>query len=261
MFYAVNDIRLFVHEQGQGEPALVFLHFYGGSSRTWQPVIDQLPARYRCLAYDQRGWGQSGKPATGYGIPELAADATALLAQLGLGSYVLVGHSMGGKVAQLLASQQPAGLKGLVLVAPSPATPTYWPEPAFQQLLHAYDTPETAYGALTHTLTHRPLPAAVQQRTVEDMLRHVEASRVAWPTVAMRQDVSAQLSCINVSILVIASEYDQVDPVEHLQAELLPLLPGAELVVVPDAGHLVMLEAPAAVAYLIDTFVQRLDLA
>lgn len=261
MLYPVNDTRLFVHEQGQGEPALVFLHFYGGSSRTWQLVIDQLPAHYHCIAYDHRGWGQSDKPATGYGIPELAADAAALLAQLNLTSYVLVGHSMGGKIAQLLASQRPAGLRGLVLVAPSPATPTYLPEPAFQNLLHAYDTPASAAGALTHALTHQPLPEAVRQRTVEDMLRHVAASQVAWPTVAMRQDVSADLARINVPIMLIASEYDQVDTVAHLQAELLPLLPGAQFEVVPNAGHLVMLEAPAEVAHLLHAFVQRLDLA
>lgn len=259
MLYTVNSIRLFVHEQGQGEPALVFLHFYGGSSRTWQAVMDQLQANYRCIAYDHRGWGQSDKPATRYGIPELAADATALLAQLDLSSYVLVGHSMGGKVAQLLASQQPAGLKGLVLVAPSPATPTHLPEPAFQSLLQAYDTPANAQEALTRVLTHQPLPAAVQQLTLEDMQRHVEASRIAWPTVAMQQDVSANLARIKVPILLIANEYDQVDTVQRLQAELLPLLPGAQLAVVPNAGHLVMLEAPAEVVHLIEAFVQRLD--
>jgi 3-oxoadipate enol-lactonase len=260
MLYSVNNIRLFVREQGQGAPALVFLHFYGGSSQTWQAVTDQLQARYRCLAYDHRGWGLSDKPATGYGIPELAADATALLAQLGLTSYVLVGHSMGGKVAQLLASQQPAGLKGLILVAPSPATPTHLPEPAFQGLLHAYDTAANASGALTHVLTHQPLPAEVHERTVADMQRHVETSRVGWPMQAMQQDVSANLARINVPVLVIASEFDQVDPVERLQTELLPLLPGAQLLLVPNAGHLVMLEAPTEVAHLIDTFVQTLDL-
>jgi len=60
-------------------------------------------------------------------------------------------------------------------------------------------------------------------------------------------------------VLVIAAEYDQVDPVERLQNELLPPLPGARLVVVANAGHLVMLEAPAEVARLINTFVHDLD--
>lgn len=106
MLYSVNDTRLFVREQGPGEPTLVFLHFYGDSSRTWQPVTDQLPARYRCLAHDHRGWGQLDRTAAGYGIPELAADATALLAQPGLSRYVLV--------AQLLVSQQPTGLQETV---------------------------------------------------------------------------------------------------------------------------------------------------
>ncbi len=259
MLHTVNNVHLFVREQGQGEPTLVFLHFYGGSSRTWQLVIDQLQARHRCIAYDHRGWGQSDKPATGYAIPELAADAAALIGQLGLNNYVLVGHSMGGKVAQLLASQQPAGLKGLILVAPSPATPTNLPEEAFQKVLHAYDTVDSSYGALNHVLTHQPLPEAVQQQTVTDMQQRTEAACLGWTTVALPQDVSANLARLNVPILLIAAEYDQVDTVERLQQELLPLLPGAQFVVIPNAGHLVMLEAPAEVARLIDTFVQDLD--
>lgn len=60
-------------------------------------------------------------------------------------------------------------------------------------------------------------------------------------------------------ILLIAAEHDQVDTVEWLQQELLPLLPEAQWVVIPNAGHLVMLEAPAEVARLIDTFVHDLD--
>jgi len=259
MLHTVNNLHLFVREQGQGEPTLVFLHFYGGSSRTWQLVTDQLQARHRCIAYDHRGWGQSDKPATEYSIPELAADAAALIGQLGLTNYVLVGHSMGGKVAQLLASQRLAGLMGLILVAPSPATPTNLPEAAFQNVLHAYDTVDSSYGALNHVLTHQPLPEAVQQQTVADMQQRTEAACLGWTTVALPQDVSANLARINVPILLIAAEYDQVDTVERLQQELLPLLPGAQFVVIPNAGHLVMLEAPAEVARLIDTFVQDLD--
>jgi pimeloyl-ACP methyl ester carboxylesterase len=119
----VNGIQLNVRDQGQGEPALLFLHYWGGSSRTWELVIDRLKTDFRCVAYDQRGWGDSDKLETGYSMQDLANDAEALIRSLGLNRYVLIGHSMGGKAAQLLASKQPEGLEALILVAPAPPTP------------------------------------------------------------------------------------------------------------------------------------------
>ena len=119
---------LHVEETGDGAPALVFLHYWGGSTRTWRLVIDRLASSARCVAIDQRGWGLSSAPATGYTIGDLAADARGVITTLGLSDYILVGHSMGGKVAQLLASQRPHGLRGLVLVAPAPAKPALIPD-------------------------------------------------------------------------------------------------------------------------------------
>ncbi|MBR7514038.1 alpha/beta fold hydrolase, partial [Mycobacterium tuberculosis] len=77
----------------------------------------ELADRYRIVATDHRGWGDSEAPADHYGIADLAADAEGVIEALGLRRYVLVGHSMGGKVAQRMASRRPNGLEGLVLVA------------------------------------------------------------------------------------------------------------------------------------------------
>jgi 3-oxoadipate enol-lactonase len=55
---------LHVEEAGDGMPALVFLHYWGGSSRTWHPVIERLSGSARCVAIDHSGWGQSSAPAT-----------------------------------------------------------------------------------------------------------------------------------------------------------------------------------------------------
>lgn len=107
-----NGTRIHVTERGSGDMALVFLHYYGGSSRTWDGVADELADRYRIVATDHRGWGDSDAPASGYGIVDLAADAEGVIDALGLRRYVLVGHSMGGKVAQLIASRRPKGLQG-----------------------------------------------------------------------------------------------------------------------------------------------------
>ena len=74
-------------DSGSGEPALLFLHYWGGSARTWQRVIANLGRDFRCIAYDQRGWGQSDAPAEGYSIRDLAADARHILEALDLNSY------------------------------------------------------------------------------------------------------------------------------------------------------------------------------
>ena len=71
------------------------------------------------MAYNARGWGKSDKTLAGYKLADLADEALSLVKALGIRQYVLVGHSMGGKVAQLAASRRPEGLSGLILVAPA----------------------------------------------------------------------------------------------------------------------------------------------
>ena len=126
----VADISLYVEQTGIGAPSLVFMHYWGGTHRTWNKVVAELAGSHHTVTYDMRGWGQSGARENDYSVVALADEAQMLIEQLALNTYVLVGHSMGGKVAQLLASRRPAGLVGLVLVAPAAPTPTHFPEEA-----------------------------------------------------------------------------------------------------------------------------------
>src|SRR5271170_7426785 len=105
-----NGIRLHVSDNGHGNLAVVFLHCWGGSSRTWDRVLAALPPRYRTVAIDQRGWGSSEHPSSGFSVADLANDTAGAIEALGLERYILVGHSMGGKTAQFLASRRPKGL-------------------------------------------------------------------------------------------------------------------------------------------------------
>ena len=127
-----------VTDTGDGEPALVFLHYWGGSSRTWRIVIDRLGDKSRCIALDQRGWGASIATDARYDLSVMADDVEAVARQLGLGRYVLVGHSMGGKVAQIVAARRPKELVGLVLIAPAPPTPMPVPETVRAGMLQSY---------------------------------------------------------------------------------------------------------------------------
>ena len=254
MKIAANGIRINIRERGRGDPSLVFLHYWGGSSRTWEEVINALAGQHRCIAIDHRGWGESDAPAEGYSIADLANDAQSVITALELRRYLIVGHSMGGKVAQLLASRQPSGLVGLVLVAPSPPVPTVLPEEQRQALLHAYDSRESIAYVRDHILTALPLTEAQRERVIEDSLRGSAAAKHTWPTRAMMEDIRSLAVRINVPTLVLSGERDQVDPTARLREELLPFIDGALLQILPGAGHLPMLEAPDVVAEAIRQF-------
>ena len=253
-----NGIRIHVTQQGSGELALVFLHYYGGSSRTWDAVAKRLADRYRIIATDHRGWGQSDAPGEGYGIADLAADAEGVIAALGLRRFILVGHSMGGKVAQLMASRRPHGLEGLILVAPSPPSPMLLSDEQRAMLVGAYQSRESVEFVLDHVLTAQPLSAAMRAQVIEDSLRAAPQAKRAWPNVAMAEDITADVAAIDVPTLVISGEHDQVDRVATLQAELLPRLPHAVLHILPGVGHLSPLESPEAVAQQITSFIGAL---
>lgn len=110
-------------ESGAGETALVYLHYFGGSSNTWSQVIDKLNDDFHCIAIDLQGFGasqSSGKELSVSGNAQSVAD---VIETLQLKKYVLIGHSMGGKIALSLASRKAFGLEKLILIAPSPATP------------------------------------------------------------------------------------------------------------------------------------------
>jgi len=246
-----NGTRIHVKQQGSGELALVFLHYYGGSSRTWDGVASELSGRYRIVATDHRGWGDSEAPADGYRIADLAADAEGVIAALGLQRYVLVGHSMGGKVAQLMASRRPAGLEGLVLVAPSPPAPMVLSEEQRATLSGAYQSRESVEFVIDHVLTAKPLDAALREQVIEDSLKAAPQAKAAWPNVAMAEDITEAVASVDVPTIVISGELDQVDRVATLQAELLPRIPHAAMHILPGTGHLSPLEAPVDVARVI----------
>lgn len=249
-----NGATIHVRGQGSGAAALVFLHYWGGSSRTWSGVASELAPRYRTIAIDHRGWGDSQAPEHGYAIADLADDAQQVIDALGLRRYVLVGHSMGGKVAQLLASRRPSGLQGVVLVAPSPPSPMVLPAGQRAAMAAAYDSRESIEWLLDNVLTGRPLKPADREQVIADSLRGAPQAKHAWPHAAMLEDITADVAAIDVPVAVIAGELDQVDRVETLRHELLPRIGGARLHVLPGVGHLSPLEAPAEIAALIGEF-------
>ena len=152
-----------ISESGSGEPACVFLYYWGGSGRTWDGVIDRIDGRAHCVAVDQRGWGESIATDGRYDLGAMADDFQGVVAALGLQRYVLIGHSMGGNVAQIVAARRPIALLGLVLVAPAPPAPMPIPEAQRGAMLASYRSREGVQQALTVAAADPgPVPMPVQ---------------------------------------------------------------------------------------------------
>lgn len=253
-------------------PTLLFLHYWGGSTRTFSSVISHLPPTFQSISVDFRGWGDSSGPqtATGYSILDLAVDIENLIKQLNIHDIILIGHSMGGKVAQLIAGRnQVPGLKGIVLLAPAPPTPLIMPAEMKAQQITAYDNAESAEFVVRNVLTSSSSSSSsylsnTQIKTlVEDIMKGNKFAKLAWPTYASAEDISAETrKKINVPVLVIAGENDRVEPPERIRKEVVGNIEGGdvavEMVVIEGSGHLLPVEAPLKVARLIEEFVGKL---
>ena len=239
--------KLVVDENGAAEPALLFLHYWGGSARTWSSVVAQLPLSVRSVAVNQRGWGGSVATDARYDLDALADDVLELTEILKVARYVVVGHSMGGKVAQILAARRPRGLEGLVLVAPAPPTPMQVPDEARVGMLASYRSREGVSQALG-VLAGSVLEDTQREQVIADTLRGDEGAKLAWPQHGMTLDISASLRDVKLPVDVLVGERDQVEREPVLRPAVLRFLPQAAFTIVPGAGHLLPLEAPAAIA-------------
>ncbi|MGE2730801.1 alpha/beta fold hydrolase [Mycolicibacterium vaccae] len=254
-FIDVAGGKLYAQVRNGDEPALVFLHYWGGSHRTWTPVIDRIDNRYAVVAYDQRGWGASRHVPGPFSIEQLVQDASRVIGRCVPGSYVVVGHSMGGKVAQLLAAGRPKGLAGAVLVAPAPPKPVDITIGQQQVLERAYDSSESINQSIDGPLTNIALSPPLREQVIEDSSKASDGARAAWPRLGIVQDIAPAVASIDVPVLVLAGSADHVEPPDVLNERLMPYVAHATIEVLPDVGHLSPLEAPDRVAHRIEHFV------
>ena len=242
---------------GAGDPALVFLHYWGGSSRTWQEVIRRLGGEPLAIALNQRGWGGSVATDGRYDLHAMADDVEAVVRMLGLKRYVIVGHSMGGKVAQTLAKRGAVGLEGLLLVAPAPPTPMPVPEAQRAAMLESYNSRQGVEQALT-VLAGRALTPKHREQLIEDTLRGVPDAKRAWTERNMIEDISDGMSAITVPVTVVIGDRDQVEHELALRKTFGIYLPQVTFRVLKGVGHLSPLEAPDELADACAAFLRSL---
>ena len=240
-------------EVGAGAPAL-FLHGLGMTRTGWDDVTTPLADRYRCVAWDMPGFGASPALAQPLTLTGAATAATALIGVLG-GEVHLVGMSMGGMIALIVALEHPGCVRSLTLLNTSPAfgidgtDAEQWQEQRLAPLAVAAGTEQFAEPVLRSVMAPNPDPAAVAS-AVASMQRITIAGLRAAILALPAHDVRSRLSMIAAPTLVAVGELDRETPLAYSEA-LVAGIPGARLAVIPGAGHLTPFEAPLAVARLI----------
>ncbi len=215
--------------------AWVLLHYFGGSSRSWDTLAPLLGGPY--AAPDLRGFGDT-PPGGAMRVANYTDDATPLLRD----GCILVGHSMGGKIALALAARHPPGLRGVVLVAPSPPGPEPMDAAARAKLRDAWGNPAAARQVAQGISRHRDGPAFEQ--IVADHLRSSHEGWMAWIDGGSREDLRQLAGRVSVPVLVVAGAEDEALGPETQKAETMPFLPAATLTEIAGSLHLVPLDAP-----------------
>jgi pimeloyl-ACP methyl ester carboxylesterase len=229
-------------------PPAVFIHGLGGSRLSWEPQLDGLADVRQCLACDLPGYGRSaGLPGP---LPKLASLIADWIARLGRGPADVAGLSFGGMVAQHLALNHPAAVRTLALLDTSPAfgfdgvtTPEEWlatrvsPAPGAA----APDTDRIIAG-----IVGADCPGEVRDAAAA-IMREVPAATLAASCRALvRHDTRDRLPQVSAPTLVMVGAEDTETPESYARA-IAERIPGARLVVVPGAGHLLNVEAPEVV--------------
>ena len=228
---------------------IVALHYWAGAGREFNGLRPLLPPEVQLLAPDLPGFGQQPAPLHfDYSVRAYADWVAEYLAQNRVTDFTLLGHSMGGKIALLLAARRPPGLRRLVLLSPSPPPHEPLSEADRAAALAAYGQPAEAEETC-RKITHHPLPPAIQATVVADNLRTSRLAWNHWLEHGTRTDITAELATLAVPCQLLVGTHDRAIASATQRRLTLPYLPaGSTFTEVPEAGHLLPLEVPAEVA-------------
>jgi pimeloyl-ACP methyl ester carboxylesterase len=258
---ATDVVQANVKVEGSGAP-IVMIHGFGAALDWWDAIAPELAKDHRVIRLDLIGHGGTAAPASGYSIERQAALVAAVLDKLGTGKVIVIGHSMGGEIADALAIARPELVDRMILID-SPSKETV----KFDVTTQAYFTPVVG-EMLSHLMTDKAIRRGLAQgfapgfpvpeRFVADMrqLTYTAFRSAHDNSVAYQAAKPAYQRLANLNppppLLVIFGAEDRLVRVET--AKLFEKVPGARVVLIEGAGHSPMVEQPAKTLDLIKSF-------
>jgi len=253
-----TGVRIRYVEQGDpnGTP-VIMLHGYTDSSYSYSRVLPLMNAKYRVFAFDQRGHGDSDRPASGYKFSDFAADVVAFMDAKNLKKAIIVGHSMGSFVAQQVAVTAPERVEKLVLIGSATTVRNNTVSDLQKAVNELTDSvPNKFAREFQYSVVHQPPPDEFMNRVIAESMK--VPARV-WRDVMVGMlagDSKSQLGVIKAPTLIVWGDKENV----FLRAEqdaLVSAIPNAVLKVYAETGHCPNWERPEQFVKDFEDFVNR----
>jgi pimeloyl-ACP methyl ester carboxylesterase len=262
---SISGLDIHYKEKGRGFP-VVLIHGYTGNLRNWVLQVRALASTYRTISPDLRGHGLSAKPTRreDYSLELFAADVYGLLEALAVPECYLVGHSMGGMVAQEFILRHPGVVRALVLVDTAADQPQAlpWQERARLLEMARSEGMEAVFEEMAHT---PPLGSQMVEENPQligiwreqFLMTSLEGYIYCGEVIGSRRPLLEELSQIRVPTLIICGELDEpfLEPSQRMHQRI----PDSELVIIDGAGHTPTLEKPLEFNEALLSFLARVD--
>jgi len=266
-----DGVGLEAEVAGSG-PGLVLVHGFGGARGDFTDHVEVLATSHTVVTFDHRGHGASDAPGdlAAYGLARLEADVLAVADAVGFDRFRLLGHSMGGMVARGVALRRPERVEALILMDTSPG-PVPGFDPAIMELGAELALREGKAALKAALDAVAPLETPAYRRLLDERPGYQEfcdrkwddLSVVMWAAlaraIAHQPDELADLAALSLPVLVVVGELDA--PFLAPSRAMAATIPGARLVVVPQAGHSPQFEAPEEWIAAVDGFLASLPVA
>jgi len=246
---------------GEGPP-LVLIHGFPLNKGMWDSQVAHLKQRFRVLAPDLRGHGETEVPQDAFSMDLFANDVIALVGELGLGPAVFVGHSMGGYVLFRLYAQQPDSARALVFA--NTRAEADGPEARKKRLDTIGLIQKSGPEAFMTDFARKLLSESTKERRSDLLAQLISLMKYApahgiiasLRALAERSDSRTLLSDIQVPTLLIAGKEDSIIPLQSME-DMQKRLQDSRLIVIPETGHMSNMESPQVFNEEVDKFLMN----
>jgi pimeloyl-ACP methyl ester carboxylesterase len=258
-----NGLDIFYETAGDGPP-LVLIHALPFDHNLWLYQIERFSARFRTLAMDLRGFGRSAKPRAAFSLADMGRDVLGVLAdEGGVSGAVVLGCSIGSKIALMLACDHPDIFKAAILVGGNSG-----PQPQFDHRIAAYRAHAKAgtlkdyhLAHLRHGVTAAFADGAMGRYLLAGFVERghaLDAECIAQVFLALTvSDLTLKLGLYRSPTLIVNGEHDSALPGGTRTASLIA---HAEHMILPATGHCCFLEDPGGFNALVEDFLVRNNL-